>query len=222
MKRKRLYAALAGVVLVTVLALVLVFGVFGGQPGATTGEEAALASADGGSEGIQVHGHWTIEVREADGALVSRQEFDNALVGNHILVRSLIGDWTVGPWRVMLSNTMEMERPFLTNGNRCAGHLLESRDPLSGPCYFPTLTVSSITTPYYAMVLSGTATAAVDGSINVVQTQVSVCPNDLAPTECVSGDTYCFTSAVQPEISETQVLEGQQILVEVVISFSGP
>lgn len=33
----------------------------------------------GPSEGIQVHGHWTIEVRNPDGKVVSHTEFENAL-----------------------------------------------------------------------------------------------------------------------------------------------
>jgi len=43
-----------------------------GQPVAATDEGAA-------SEGITVHGRWMIEVRDPDGTMVSRTEFDNAL-----------------------------------------------------------------------------------------------------------------------------------------------
>jgi hypothetical protein len=31
-------------------------------------------------EGIKVHGHWTIDVRNADGTLASHNEFENALI----------------------------------------------------------------------------------------------------------------------------------------------
>lgn len=42
---------------------------------------AGTAPAPGGNdEGIEVHGHWTIEVRNPDGSLDERYEFENALV----------------------------------------------------------------------------------------------------------------------------------------------
>jgi hypothetical protein len=42
-------------------------------------------------EGIKVHGHWTIEVRDPDGRLVERRQFENALVptGAGVLARAL-------------------------------------------------------------------------------------------------------------------------------------
>jgi len=41
---------------------------------------AAREKPSGGShEGITVHGHWTIEVRNPDGSLVRRVEFENSL-----------------------------------------------------------------------------------------------------------------------------------------------
>jgi hypothetical protein len=35
----------------------------------------------GPSDGIKVHGHWTIDVKNPDGSLASRHEFENALDG---------------------------------------------------------------------------------------------------------------------------------------------
>jgi hypothetical protein len=42
----------------------------------TAGE---TASGGGPHEGIKVHGHWTIEVRNPDGTVVTHREFENAL-----------------------------------------------------------------------------------------------------------------------------------------------
>jgi len=42
--------------------------------------DQASPSSRGPLEGITVHGHWTIVVRNADGSIVSRQEFENALI----------------------------------------------------------------------------------------------------------------------------------------------
>ena len=42
------------------------------------GEPASTGKPHG--EGIQIHGHWVLEVKTADGKLVDRREFDNSLV----------------------------------------------------------------------------------------------------------------------------------------------
>ena len=36
------------------------------------------APSGGPAEGIKVHGHWTIEVRDPDGTLVTHREFEKA------------------------------------------------------------------------------------------------------------------------------------------------
>ncbi len=68
--------------------------------------------AGGPSEGIKVHGHWTIEVREPDGTLVSRTEFENALApdmgqgsGAQFLTRLLSRDAAVGKWKWLFIRT---------------------------------------------------------------------------------------------------------------------
>ncbi|MEA3511148.1 MAG: hypothetical protein U9R51_06910 [Actinomycetota bacterium] len=66
----------------------------------TTVHTEAVTTADGSgttSEGIQVHGHWTIEVRNPDGSLDEHIEFDNALEadGARLLAELLAGGLTV-------------------------------------------------------------------------------------------------------------------------------
>ena len=43
------------------------------------------------SDGIQVHGHWTITVTNPDGTLDAMHEFDNALIENELLPELLTG-----------------------------------------------------------------------------------------------------------------------------------
>src|SRR5574341_1058320 len=43
------------------------------------GGDPVAAETDGVGEGIQVHGDWVIEVRNADGSMAERREFENAL-----------------------------------------------------------------------------------------------------------------------------------------------
>ena len=49
------------------------------------------------SEGIQVHGHWTVTVTNPDGTLDAVHEFDNELIGKRLLIDLLIGSSLVDP-----------------------------------------------------------------------------------------------------------------------------
>src|SRR5947208_12840021 len=61
-------------------------------------------SKGGPKEGIKVHGHWTIEVRNPDGTLVTHREFENALTsdGGFALSAVLGRALTLGLWRIQL------------------------------------------------------------------------------------------------------------------------
>jgi hypothetical protein len=116
-----------GLVLATVLAVVLASSIAGrAQSGATSravptaapaktapaapaGQPATASERQpkGAHEGIKVHGHWTIEVRNPDGKLVSHTEFENALVqpqGAQALVDMLLGYAVPGGYEILLSN----------------------------------------------------------------------------------------------------------------------
>ena len=43
-------------------------------------EEATARPSKPGSEGIKIHGHWVLQVKNADGTLGERREFNNSLV----------------------------------------------------------------------------------------------------------------------------------------------
>ena len=70
---------------------------------AATDEKPA---AKGQHEGIVVHGHWIIEVKNPDGTTVARQEFENAIdpvSGADILTGLLSGDYVAGGFFINLS-----------------------------------------------------------------------------------------------------------------------
>ncbi len=56
------------------------------------------------SEGIKVHGHWTIEIRNPDGSLASHSEFENSLAdsGKWHLAGILGKFYTVDAWEIVL------------------------------------------------------------------------------------------------------------------------
>ena len=69
-----------------------------------------LSHAGREQEGIKVHGHWTIEVRNPDGSLASHREFENSLVpgqnnGGVLLSMALARQANVGVWEVKLESS---------------------------------------------------------------------------------------------------------------------
>src|SRR6476660_2101480 len=90
MTRKLYYGALALGALATItlaVTLTLSLSRFHRRPSppvnspmvAQATRSTAAESSGGPKEGIKVHGHWTIDVRNADGTLATHREFENAL-----------------------------------------------------------------------------------------------------------------------------------------------
>jgi hypothetical protein len=72
-------------------------------------EEPDAADGETQSGGIKVHGHWVLEVKNPDGKLADRREFDNSLVtggkyvsGDQLLAAMLSGDLVSGGFGVAL------------------------------------------------------------------------------------------------------------------------
>jgi hypothetical protein len=66
------------------------------------------AATNGQREGITVHGHWTIEVRNPDGTVATHREFENSLsasTGPNLLAGLLSGNYVAGPWNIALRGT---------------------------------------------------------------------------------------------------------------------
>jgi hypothetical protein len=65
---------------------------------------AAAPSSSGMNTGVTVHGHWTIVVRNPDGTVTDRRDFENslALSGAYLLQNILGGTATPGAWAISL------------------------------------------------------------------------------------------------------------------------
>lgn len=80
----------------------------------------AAEPGPGRAEGIKVHGHWTIEVRNPDGGLAARHEVENALIPGMgtTLLAGLLGNvyddtsWGINLW----GNPADPCGPVPTNG----------------------------------------------------------------------------------------------------------
>lgn len=192
-------------------------------PGIQPAARAAASASPGGGprEGIKVHGHWTIEVKNADGSFASRHEFENALDGMgaaalaQMLARNQVpGEWGVVLWQV--GSGLRMPCPSYFNGACVIGEV-GGNDPAA---QFKTLTVSVPTTGPNAekLVFSGHATAEADGDIARIYTQVGLCAGTVAPASCAEYRHITFTA--HNFSTPIVVLANQIIQVTVVVSFS--
>jgi hypothetical protein len=64
-----------------------------------------MPTDNGSHEGIKVHGHWTIDVRDPDGTLVTHREFENSLQqgGASFLAGCLVNGCSKQNWIIRLS-----------------------------------------------------------------------------------------------------------------------
>lgn len=188
-------------------------------------EEEARPSKS--NEGIKVHGHWTIEVRNPDGSFVARREFENSLVAQSgpLGLANVLGRvHSVGLWQIAIGNPYNVGMP-----QPCSDPTLgavnctvqEPGIPNIGPFDFQTLTVNVPTSGPNsgALVLSGNFTAASNSPLTAFSTLFYYCSGTVAPATCppTSGAFTFFTAA---QITPINVTAGQLVLVTVVISFS--
>jgi len=185
----------------------------------------------GPRDGIKVHGHWTIVVRNADGSVASRHEFENALTtgsagsGNAALAQFLARQYAIGTWQISLGNSNSSQDPCRTaNGTPVICFIVEPTSRYKDVFDFPNLSVQVPTsgTNAFSIVLSGTATAAAAGSISNVYTGLGACPSSVSPSACSGSaeNSTGFGFTGQNLSTAISVQAGQSISVTVVLSFS--
>ena len=206
-----------------------------GQAEGAQGEtsEKAVASekfsGDGSQEGIKVHGHWTIEVRNPDGKLVTHREFQNSLSassGNQTLASFLSRGSSVGTWVLQLySSVSPNSTPCLTTTGTVAVCFIFEPTSVPTPSgnVFNSLTVAGpqSTPPNPNLVLGGTFTAGQSGQIDFVEADVRQCPNTTPPsTPSCTPLSQSGALTVRSLPTPVVVSQGQIVQVTVVISFS--
>lgn len=217
--------------LATGLAIVLA-----GAPGTAFGQakvtspKKATGKDGGAQEGIKVHGHWTIVVRNPDGSLASRREFENALQDTRGLTFSLARRNSVGYWYLRLRGIANPSpcssgTPPVPASLGCV--LKENPFPasLSGTVEVGQLTVAVVGTQAQEKIqLSGTFTASAAGEIAEVSTIIGLCPTTTAPSNpCTDPGGFFFSGttltpgSAKPPVA---VANGQIVQVSVVLSFS--
>src|SRR5436190_13796579 len=112
-------------------------------------------------EGIKVHGHWTIDVRNPDGTLVTHHEFENGLETDNPLAMILGRSLTVGEWQIYLGASDGSPSPCGDNSSCIIVEATSTYFPASSNNVFKTLKLSvpnPVGVVSHALVLSGTLT----------------------------------------------------------------
>lgn len=178
---------------------------------------APAAFAQGPQEGIKVHGHWVIDVRNPDGALASHTEVENALTpGGSSILALLLGRTmsTVRGWNVTLSpvdgSPFGVDPVFPQTARIFEAAFGDAYGSTGNNVNrFGTLVVAQV---YTTVVLKGTATAVADGQIGRVQTELMLA---FAGGNQVG---YDFSGTFLP--SAVPLSAGQSIQITVTLSFS--
>jgi hypothetical protein len=181
------------------------------------------------SEGIKVHGDWTIVVKEPDGTVVSRHEFQNALKpsGKTALAGLVSGQARFGTWEVWLQGVGGPCGLSAQSSDMC--RVMEEADqPLgSSSNFFYTLTRTAVDS---TVKLEGTArmrtanagddSTGIDiGNINTVVTRVVRCQAEATPCtmQTPGASVHFFTEKILT--NPIPVTSRQLIEVKVVLSF---
>ena len=224
---------LAGTTIRVAAILSLVFGLVpaaSAQNAEKAKPKVAAAKPSGGpQEGIKVHGHWIIDVRNPNGTLASHTEFENALsapLGQRVLALALKRVYVPGPWAITLGDA-NGAGPCDTNSVAIACRITEI-----GPAslfVFPNLTITlpldNVGLAAGTLELSGTATATHPFSVSRVTTEQTMCPDPVVTArDCAlspgTGSWVVFSFTAQNLQNPVSVVAGQIIQVKVVISFS--
>ena len=164
--------------------------------------EAVRAQFENGdaAEGVQVHGHWTIDIHEADGSFVSHVEFENALVGSgeEALAFLTIGIAKVESWAIGLNQTGDV-------AFGCDGETF---------CSVPTADVgASFNGENTDVVISGTVMADEQADIEFVRTSLELFDVD---TDSLINRFVMTEANVAPQ----RIEPGQTATITVTITFS--
>jgi hypothetical protein len=182
-------------------------------------------------EGLRVRGQWVIDIREPDGTLLRRVEFENALRarGQSVLASLLTGQASAGLWAISIGGYNNQELCYNTSLEDVECRIDPPESSVSPlPYRFKNLTIVDTTERVgvpsgTSLVLSGSATIAIDGSIASVSTSLGICASTVTPELCDSGQAVGnnapdFTShSLSPPVP---VSAGQIVQVKVTLTFS--
>ena len=217
------------VILVLSMSAVLAFGQTR-QDRVQPDQKHEKAYSGGKNEGIKVHGHWVLEIKNPDGSLASRHEFENALTtssclnvcGNVGLAQLLTGQYFATEWVVALAYTDAACQQNPQSCSNCpsatlCNYISIQQIGCTGVPLCSSLTVGLNGTST-ALVLSGlSAPVVASGTISLVRTVFFNCPLSSNGPACFQNQPGIFFTAANTNLT---IQPGQAVSVTVTISFS--
>jgi hypothetical protein len=206
------------------------------NPVAGPAAPAGQSAPKGQSEGIKVHGHWTIEVKNPDGTVASHREFENAIstVGPDILTGLLSGEYVTGGFYVVLygplcgtGNCLLIDTRNTTNCAACAHLLSYTPNPSSArPSVAAGYTLTGTVGPVsgggpITQVESGVALCYASFGVSASGTPTSFL--QATPQACGNAPVFSATdqilSLTNAPVAAITVTAPQSVSVTVVITF---
>lgn len=206
---------------------------------------AKRSTPKGQQEGIAVHGHWIIDVRNPDGKVVSHREFENSLAnglgGGATLLAAMLGRTvTTGSWQIILadsaaqSNQVIISEPSSEAAAACPSIISNIGHELGvGTCSNTlslagaTLSGAALSGVTVTLTGSGTVPQGFPAQIGFVETANVACATSDSPTICFNDlhaiNNFPLTARTLDgqgtDPASVAVVAGQVVSVTVVISF---
>jgi hypothetical protein len=221
----------------------------GRLPGALTSPFAANEGSEpkttgGMNQGIKMHGHWVIDIKNADGTLAHHHEFENSIQydGQNYLIGLMSGYGAAGAWEIYFSSPGAVASTSPCNTGTypyCAIVYSTTTMPgafVCGGLYTcaPGLTITPTFGVGPTLKLAGSIIATQAGSIGFVGTGMAACGgaagpsgyptaiSTVTPAACYASTTSSFggTATSTTLTSPIPVASGQIIQLTVTLSLS--
>jgi hypothetical protein len=191
-------------------------------------------SDDASHQGIKLHGHWIIDVKNPDGTLAAHRDFQNALQfdGEQLLLGLLSGDAVAGGYEVFFTSPTGQTSPC-TSGQYPFCVIVQSTTAspgVFGCANYYCVTGLTLTSTFGAgasMKLAGNLTAPGAGVIGSVGTGFNACGSqaapvtNISPATCASATTGALGGTMTlANITPISVVAGQIIQITVTFTFS--
>ena len=199
-------------------------------------EKQAKPEARGKSEGIKVHGHWVLEVRNPDGSKASRHEYENELqtTGDLGLLKLLTGGAVSLGWFIALETQFDCTIlgqieycPYLVvaqSASICVDLVTQGVFPaIPNQTCSTSLTVGPDGSGYNLVLQGTTVPATSNASITNADSYLLTCPTGTTPAACLAGasfNSWQFTRVGAQAQNFTPLQAGQTVTVTVTLSFS--
>jgi len=206
--------------------------------------EVGTVSKDGSHQGVKLHGHWVIDVRNPDGTLTGHRDFENALESSAqgFLIGLMSGYMVPGDYMIVLG-AQSGNGPCVATYQFCGIARSLSTYPALGYCANYYCTGGSLSYTYnfgtsfggpFSLVLSGSITSNQTGTVGIVYSLLNLCANNASgganpstvetssPSSCITQTSPAtwYGPLSDANITPVSVTSGQIIQVTVTITFS--